>query len=59
MIRECEICGFEFDEYWMDSYNAGRRKIWICPKCKRQAIREVNASEAFKKRARWKENEGR
>lgn len=59
MIRACEICGYEQDEYWMDFYNTGQRRIWICHKCKRLGIREVNRSEALKKRAKWKEKEQR
>lgn len=52
MIRECDFCGFEFDEYWMDKINTGRRQLWICPGCKRNARREADMSEATKKRKR-------
>lgn len=57
MIRACDICGVELPEYWMDRYNTGRTTVWVCPACKRQGIREVNASEALKKRPRRKEKE--
>lgn len=57
MIRRCEFCGREENEYWMDTYNTGQKQIWVCGRCKRHGIREVNASEAFKKRSKWKENE--
>lgn len=59
MIRRCEICGREENEYWMESYNAGRTQIWVCAGCKRKGIREVNLSEALKKRARKKEEHRR
>ena len=59
MIRKCDICGQEDHEDWMDYYNAGSMRIWICAKCKRKAIREVNMSEALNKKTRRKEKERR
>lgn len=57
MIRKCDICGFEFDDYWMHKYNAGRTQIWVCNKCKQNGIREVNLSAAMKKRPRKREKQ--
>ena len=59
MKRKCDICGLEDHEDWMYYYNAGSTRIWICAKCKRLAIREVNASEALNKKTRRKEKEKR
>lgn len=59
MKRACDICGREDHEAWMDKYNFGRTQIWVCPGCKRRGIREVNLSEALKKRAKWKEEKQR
>lgn len=55
MKRACDICGREDHETWMDYYNTGSTRIWVCARCKKIGIREVNLSEAFKKRAKWKE----
>lgn len=59
MKRTCDVCGREDDESWMDYYNTGSSQIWVCYKCKRLGIREVNQSEALKKRAKWKEEKQR
>lgn len=59
MKRTCDICGREDDESWMDYYNTGSGQIWICYKCKRIGIREVNLSEVMKKKARRKEEKQR
>lgn len=59
MIRACGICGQEMNDYFMDCYNTGRTQIWLCPECRKNARREVDRSEAIKKRARMKEKEKR
>ena len=59
MIRACDICGVQMDDYWMDSYNTGRTQIWLCPECRKNARHEVDCSEAGKKRIRIKEREKR
>lgn len=59
MTKTCDICGREQDAYWMDCYNTGRTRIWICPACKRKGIREVDLSEVMNKKRKRKENEKR
>lgn len=50
MKRECDICGDEFDEYWMRSYNTGRKTWWLCWECYQAAEREAAQSDMV----RWK-----
>lgn len=59
MKRACDICGREDHEAWMDKYNFGRTQIWVCARCKKIGNREVNLSEAFESRAKWKEEKQR
>ncbi len=59
MKRICDVCGREDDESWMDYYNTGSSQIWVCARCKKIATREINLSEVFKTRAKWKEEKQR
>lgn len=48
MKRECSICGIIQDDYWMHSYNAGSKIMWLCWECHRTAQREANLSDNYR-----------
>ena len=45
MKRKCDICGCEADEHWMESYNTGRKVIWLCWGCYKNSHYEAMKSE--------------
>ena len=45
MKRQCDICGIEVDEHWMESYNTGRKTVWLCWDCFKQSQYEANKSD--------------
>lgn len=59
MKRTCEICGLEADEYWMFSYNAGKRKMWVCWDCYKKSQYEAVKSEIHRSKRLGKINEER
>lgn len=50
MKRTCDICGLEADEYWMFSYNAGTRTVWLCWDCWKNSQREATLSDLYRGR---------
>lgn len=59
MIRECDICGMESDEYWMKPYHIGAKTIWLCWDCYRTSQREITLSEIHRQRRLHKLNESK
>ena len=45
MKRTCDICGLEADEHWMQSYNVGRKTVWLCWECYKNSQYEANKSD--------------
>ena len=45
MKRTCDICGIEADEHWMQSYNTGRKVVWLCWECWKNSQYEANKSD--------------
>ena len=45
MKRKCDICGCEADDHWMESFNTGRRVIWLCWDCYKNSQYEVMTTE--------------
>ena len=45
MKRNCDICGCEADDHWMQSYNTGRRVMWLCWSCFKQSQYEATKSD--------------
>lgn len=45
MKRKCDICGCEADDHWMQSYNTGRRVMWLCWSCFKQSQYEATKSD--------------
>jgi ribosome-binding protein aMBF1 (putative translation factor) len=45
MKRHCDICGCEADEYWMQSYNTGRKVVWLCWDCYKNSQYEATKSD--------------
>lgn len=43
--RICDICGIEADEYWMQSFNTGRKVMWLCWDCYKKSQHEVMKTE--------------
>lgn len=41
MTEECYLCGAKDDTAFMDSYNIGRRRLWVCPECHKLGDKEV------------------
>ena len=53
MKQICSICGEEDEELFMFRIQTSRVQ-WMCDKCHKQAILEVDRSEVMKKRKRLK-----
>ena len=49
MKRTCDICGLEADEHWMQSYNTGRKVVWLCWECWKKSQYEVTKSEIHRR----------
>ena len=54
MKRRCDICGCEADDHWMQSFNTGRRTLWLCWECYQQSQREATQSDKFRQRKLYK-----
>ena len=59
MKRQCDICGLEADEHWMQSYNTGRKVIWLCWDCYKNSQYEVAKSEISRRTKLVKMNESK
>ena len=59
MKRICDICGTEADEHKMESYNTGRRTMWLCWDCYKQSQYEVTKSEISRRTKLAKMNESK
>lgn len=59
MKRTCDVCGAESDEYWMKSFNIGRRTVWLCWECYKASQREATLSDLFRQRKLYKINESK
>lgn len=58
MKRECEICGIVSDEYWMKSFNFGRKTVWLCWDCFKNGQREATLSDIYRQKKLYKMHEG-
>ena len=45
MNRKCDICGAEQNEWSMQSYNTGRKVVWLCWECWKNSQYEANKSD--------------
>lgn len=54
MKRVCDICGCEADEYWMQTYNSGRRTFWLCWDCWKNSQYEANKSDLTRQKKLYK-----
>ena len=54
MKRHCDICGLEADEHWMQSYNTGRKVVWLCWECFKNSQREANLSDRHRQQKLYK-----
>ena len=59
MKRQCDICGIEADEHWMQSFNTGRKVMWLCWGCYKQSQYEVAKSEISRRTKLAKMNESK
>ena len=59
MKRKCDICGLEADEHWMQSFNTGRKVMWLCWDCYKQSQYEVAKSEISRRTKLAKMNESK
>lgn len=59
MKRKCDVCGCEADEHWMESYNTGRRTVWLCWECYQSSQREAMLSDLFRQKKLYKINESK
>ena len=59
MKRICDICGIEADEHWMQSFNTGRKVMWLCWDCYKQSQYEVAKSEMSRRTKLAKMNESK
>ena len=53
------ICGLEADEHWMQSFNTGRKVMWLCWDCYKQSQYEVAKSEISRRTKLAKMNESK
>ena len=54
MKRHCDFCGIEADEHWMESYNTGRRTVWLCWECYKNSQYEANKSDLTRQKKLYK-----
>ena len=59
MKRHCDICGIEADEHWMQSFNTGRKVMWLCWDCYKNSQYEVAKSEISRRTKLAKMNESK
>lgn len=59
MKQKCYICGCESDEYWMQSYNTGRKVVWLCWDCYKNSQREATLSDIYRQKKLYKINNSR
>ena len=59
MKRQCDICGLEADEHWMQSFNTGRKVMWLCWDCFKQSQYEVAKSEISRRTKLAKMNQSK
>lgn len=45
MKRKCDVCGIEADDHWMESYDIGRKTMWLCWDCYKQSQYEAVKSD--------------
>ena len=57
MKRHCEVCGIEADDYWMQSYNTGRRTVWLCWECYQTSQREATQSDLHRQQRLYRIHE--
>ena len=50
MKRHCDICGIECDEYWMQTFNTGKRTMYLCWDCFKQSQYEANMSNGYRQK---------
>ena len=48
MLRDCDICGEEYEERWMFSFNTGRKTLWLCQDCYDRSQREAALSDLYR-----------
>ena len=48
MLRRCDICGEEQEEKWMQTYNTGRRTMWLCWECYQESQRQADLSDLYR-----------
>lgn len=54
MQRICSVCKREFNERDMEHYFNGRRTMWLCLECDRNAQRQNTQSEIYRNTKRQK-----
>lgn len=59
MKQKCYICGCESDEYWMKSFNYGRKTAWLCWDCFKNSQREATLSDIYRQKKLYKINNSR
>ena len=59
MKHICDICGCEADEHWMESYNTGRKTVWLCWDCYKQSQYEANKSDLSRQKKLYKIHQGK
>ena len=59
MKQKCYICGCEADEYWMESFNHGRKTVWLCWDCYKNSQREATLSDIYRQKKLYKMHEGK
>lgn len=59
MKRVCDICGCEADEYWMKSFNTGRKMMWLCWECFKNSQREATLSDIYRQKKLYRMHEGK
>lgn len=54
MKRHCDICGCESDDHWMETYNTGRKVMWLCWDCYKQGQYQAAKSDMYRQNKLYK-----
>lgn len=54
MLRQCDICGEEYEDRWMQSMFTGTKTMWLCWGCYKKSQREATLSDLYRQKRLYK-----